>query len=356
MTSLPLNRWAAQLTTAIVRMLGKAVKFRHCPATVSAPRSTSVERGNQLELVAQRRWLAQDHWSTAPGRCRASEGREAQVRRPVLRRSTSLRSEGNGGAFMLFRFAVLRALRFRPDFRPSYSLSFCCASLRAAVVDAASIRGVVTDASGARVTGATVQLIIERTGGGFGCFGGGWKFSDPDRDMRGRFFLVVSATKFRQMETPGFYAGQLDNIERNIVLEPEWVHESIVVTATGTPTPQPQTGAATSVIGPQELELSTDLVSALRHDAGNSGGAGRAARSADFAVCARRRFGFEPGAGGWRECRRSGRAIRFRAAVDDGDGAERSLSRAELEPVWRGCGERRGERRRRRMARRVFRR
>jgi hypothetical protein len=25
------------VTTAIVRMLGKAVKFRHCPATVSAP-------------------------------------------------------------------------------------------------------------------------------------------------------------------------------------------------------------------------------------------------------------------------------------------------------------------------------
>jgi iron complex outermembrane receptor protein/vitamin B12 transporter len=82
--------------------------------------------------------------------------------------------------------------------------------------------------------------------------------------MRGRFFLVVSATRFRQLETPGFYAGQLDNIERNIVLEPEWVRESIVVSATGTPTPQPQTGAATSVIGPNELELYTDQVSALR--------------------------------------------------------------------------------------------
>jgi vitamin B12 transporter len=50
-----------------------------------------------------------------------------------------------------------------------------------------------------------------------------------------------------------FYAGALDNIERNVVLEPEWVRESIVVTATGTPTPQPQTSAATSVLGPQDL-------------------------------------------------------------------------------------------------------
>ena len=54
----------------------------------------------------------------------------------------------------------------------------------------------------------------------------------------GRFFLVVSAKSFRQLETPGFYAGRLDSIERNVVLEPEWVRESIVVTATGTPTPQ----------------------------------------------------------------------------------------------------------------------
>src|ERR1019366_909559 len=80
----------------------------------------------------------------------------------------------------------------------------------------------------------------------------------------GRFFLVVSAKSFRQLQTPGFYAGRLDNIEQNVVLEPEWVHESIVVTATGTPTPQPQTGAATSVIGPAELESYQDLVSSLR--------------------------------------------------------------------------------------------
>jgi len=33
---------AAPLTTAIARMFGKAVKFRHCPATVSAPASRPV--------------------------------------------------------------------------------------------------------------------------------------------------------------------------------------------------------------------------------------------------------------------------------------------------------------------------
>jgi iron complex outermembrane receptor protein/vitamin B12 transporter len=75
---------------------------------------------------------------------------------------------------------------------------------------------------------------------------------------------VVSASTFRQLETPGFYAGALDNIERNVVMEPQWVRESIVVTATGTPMPQPQTSAATSVIGPQELALQSELADSLR--------------------------------------------------------------------------------------------
>ena len=42
MTSLPQHRASAQLTTVIARMFGKAVKFRHCPATVSAPANVSV--------------------------------------------------------------------------------------------------------------------------------------------------------------------------------------------------------------------------------------------------------------------------------------------------------------------------
>jgi len=131
------------------------------------------------------------------------------------------------------------------------------------VARAASIRGVVSDASGARVSGATVDLLLNGSVVGSAVSGADGSFQILT-GQRGRFFLLVSATKFRQLETPGFYAGQLDNIERNLVLEPDWVHESIVVSATGTPTPQPQTGAATTVIGPTELELSQDMVSSLR--------------------------------------------------------------------------------------------
>ena len=133
----------------------------------------------------------------------------------------------------------------------------------AAVCGAASIRGVVTDPTGAKITGANVVLLskgkvvasaVSTADGSFQIMTG----------TTGRFFLVASAKSFRQVQTPAFYAGTLDSIERNVVLEPEWVRESIVVTATGTPTPQAQTSAATSVLGPQDLALRDDLVSELR--------------------------------------------------------------------------------------------
>ena len=128
---------------------------------------------------------------------------------------------------------------------------------------AASIRGVVTDATGAKITGASVALVsngkviasaVSTADGSFQITTG----------TSGRYFLVVSASTFRQLQTPDFYAGQFDSIERNLVLEPAWVRESIVVTATGTPTPQPQTSAATTVLGPLDLALRDDLTSVLR--------------------------------------------------------------------------------------------
>jgi len=128
---------------------------------------------------------------------------------------------------------------------------------------AASIHGVVSDATGAKVTGASVALVSKgkvvasaasAADGSFTLTTGG----------SGHFFLVVTASSFRQLQTPDFYAGQFDSIERDVVLEPEWARQSIVVTATGVPTPQPQTSAATTVLGPLDLELRNDFVSVLR--------------------------------------------------------------------------------------------
>jgi len=159
--------------------------------------------------------------------------------------------------------SVCLSLRARLNFRPSFCFFAMLLLGSAALCSAASIRGVVTDPSGAKVTGATVALLsngtvvanaVSTADGSFQILTG----------TSGRFFLVVTAKSFRQVQTPGFYAGALDNIERNVVLEPEWVRESLVVTATGTPIPQAQTSAATTVLGPLDLALRDDLVSSLR--------------------------------------------------------------------------------------------
>ncbi len=134
---------------------------------------------------------------------------------------------------------------------------------------AAAIHGVVTDASGAKVPGATVTLLHNGAVAGSAVTGSDGGF-EVETGQAGRFFLLVSAKSFRQLETPVFYADQFASVERNLVLEPAWVRQSIVVTATGTPTPQSQTGATTSVLGPQDLELRTDTISPLRMMPGTS--------------------------------------------------------------------------------------
>ncbi len=159
-----------------------------------------------------------------------------------------------------------------PVFRASRVISsrFLLRAFAAAVLffcatasPAASIRGVVTDGTGAKITGATVslfsngQVIASAVSAADGSF-------QITTGATGHFFLVVSAKSFRQLQTPDFYGGQLDSIERTIVLEPEWARESIVVTATGTPIPQAQTSAATTVLGPLDLDLRDDLNSVLR--------------------------------------------------------------------------------------------
>ncbi len=165
-------------------------------------------------------------------------------------------------------FAVLRAGLARRWSRTAgrvFSAASLAFFLAVAVsgARAAAIHGTVTDASGAKITGAKVALFskgkvvanaVSTADGSFQLLTGG----------NGRYYLIVSSPGFRQLETPGFYASRLDSIERNLVLEPEWVRESIVVTATGIPTPQSQTSAATSVLGPLDIALRDDFVGALR--------------------------------------------------------------------------------------------
>jgi len=133
----------------------------------------------------------------------------------------------------------------------------------APLLEAGVIRGTVTDTSGATVVGASIVLM-----NGAKYVGKTVSTSDGSYQLvtgqSGRFSLIITAQSFRQLEPPSFYANAGASIERNLVMEPEWVHQSIVVTATGTPTPQQQTSEATSVLGPLDLGFRENFVDVLR--------------------------------------------------------------------------------------------
>jgi iron complex outermembrane receptor protein/vitamin B12 transporter len=126
-------------------------------------------------------------------------------------------------------------------------------------VHAVSVRGTVTDTSGAAVRGATVLLVMngQIVNSTVSASDGSYQLMSG---TPGHFFLIIKAPSFRQLQTPDFYAGPLDNVERKLVLEPDWVRESIVVTATGTPLPQEQTANSTSVLNEVDLAGRSDLV------------------------------------------------------------------------------------------------
>lgn len=131
------------------------------------------------------------------------------------------------------------------------------------MLEAASIHGTVTDATGARISGAHVVLVIRGKVAGEAQTASDGSFQILT-GSEGRLFLLISAPNFRQLQTPDFYAGRSDVVEKSLIMEPAWAHESIVVAATGVPTPQAQTSATTTVLSPLDYALSTDLVSALR--------------------------------------------------------------------------------------------
>ena len=139
---------APQLTTVIVRMLGKAVKLRHCPATVSAPDSGSSSRRRKsaraffaqpLEHLPGKATGGRDDRPSSLGRWL----RKAQVRRPVLGAQPACVPRGTKEPSCHFAcFSACLRAGSSPLF-PGYFFPFVTAA------HAASIRGVVTDASGA---------------------------------------------------------------------------------------------------------------------------------------------------------------------------------------------------------------
>jgi vitamin B12 transporter len=132
---------------------------------------------------------------------------------------------------------------------------------------AVTVHGTVTDPVGRPVADANVALvqngkvILSATTHNDGTY----QFSNG---ASGQFYVLAAGRTFRQVTTKSFYAGALDSVEQDIVLEPEWVRQSIVVTPTGTPTPQAQVSASVTTIPALDFANRAYVGDALRQVAG----------------------------------------------------------------------------------------
>jgi len=82
--------------------------------------------------------------------------------------------------------------------------------------------------------------------------------------LSGRFYVLATGNSFRQITTQSFYAGKLDDVVQNVTLEPAWVRQQVIVTATGNPTPQAQVSAPVSALGFTDFKNRAGMVDALR--------------------------------------------------------------------------------------------
>jgi vitamin B12 transporter len=154
---------------------------------------------------------------------------------------------------------------FRRPLRCLLSVFFLLGS--AVALHAVTVSGTVTDPLGYPIANAIVALVHDgkvvvdvRTGPD-----GGYTLSSS---ASGRFYVLASGVSFRQLATQSFFANTLDAVKQNIVLEPEWVRQSVVVTATGVPQPQAQTSGQVTLLGPTMFENRTDIVDSLRQAPG----------------------------------------------------------------------------------------
>src|SRR5271156_678442 len=221
-------------------MLGKAVKIRHCPATVSA----TVRRSDRATAEGLDR---SNHWSRSSGK--------------VIQFSASQETGPLCASYRVPRGTEEPMQRF--SWRTFRALLFASFLFSAPILQAVTVHGTVTDTLGRPIPNATVALV---QGGKvivsvFTQYDGTYQLTTA---AIGQFYILAGGTTFRELTTGSFYGGELDAVEQNVVLEPEWVRQSIVVTATGVPQPQAQVSASVSVINKLDFINRAEMVDPLR--------------------------------------------------------------------------------------------
>jgi vitamin B12 transporter len=154
-----------------------------------------------------------------------------------------------------FSWRLCRALLFAPLL------------LSASILNAVTVHGTVTDSLGAPVANATVALVQNgKVVVSVGTHSDGtYQLSSS---AAGQFYILAGGQSFRELTTGTFYGRELDAVEQNIVLEPEWVRQSIVVTASGVPQPEAQVSASVTVINKTDFLNRAVMVDPLRQVTG----------------------------------------------------------------------------------------
>ncbi|MGB8014130.1 MAG: TonB-dependent receptor plug domain-containing protein [Terriglobales bacterium] len=167
----------------------------------------------------------------------------------------------------MFRFTLQSSIRFSRRFRwiCSFVFAFTAIALASPIT---TIRGTVSDPSGAVITSAKVELLEN-----------GVPIASIATDARGHYEiprnltsgsrLRVSATGFRTAEK-AFDTASIDTANKggeltvDVVLQLASLSEQITVTSTGTPTPQAQLGATVTVLNPSDYQGTRDIQEGLR--------------------------------------------------------------------------------------------
>jgi vitamin B12 transporter len=169
------------------------------------------------------------------------------------------RSEGNEGE-------ALMSVHQRRGLRRSLN-TFLLIAASASLAFAAEVHGRITDPLGVPVANAELALLK-----GGKIVATSRSAPDGTYSLRtgeaGQFYIVVMSQTFRQISTPAFYADVLSSRQQNVVLEPERVHQQVVVTATGTPTPQAQVSSAITAVLQPDFRNRAVIVDALRQAPG----------------------------------------------------------------------------------------
>ena len=132
---------------------------------------------------------------------------------------------------------------------------------------AAIVRGTVTNSLGIPIIHANVVLLQNGQVLALALSGTNGTYQITS-SAAGRFYVLVSATNFKQITTLSFYAGTADSHEENIVLESANARQEIVVSATGMPTPEAEISAAVTAQRSTNFPNRTDLIDPLRQAPG----------------------------------------------------------------------------------------